>query len=185
MNIIVKPHGGESCYCRPDTTWERENRDFYSPDCVNEIYWAPILFARVSKAGKCIGPKFAGRYYDSVGFGILLYCNNTGIAFASCADHTSILPHPLLDQLILDDEQDFSVMKDDICMAAISAKCGEWRNLLENALCSASRLTSLRIGDFIALEMDDIKSLTSRENGDVSVKGLVNGAESFNFKIIF
>ena len=55
MNIIVKPYSGQHCYCRPDTTWERENKDFYVPDGVENLRWAPVLFARISKAGKHIG----------------------------------------------------------------------------------------------------------------------------------
>ena len=76
MNIIVKPYGSELCYCRPDTTWERENRDFYVPEGIGNISWAPVIFARVSKAGKCISPKFASRYFDAFGFGMLMYCNH-------------------------------------------------------------------------------------------------------------
>ena len=91
MNIIVKPYGSSLCYCRPDTTWERENKDFYSPECVKELHWAPIVFARISKAGKCIGGKFVSRYYDGYSFGVLLYCNDGPLAFTSCADHTSRL----------------------------------------------------------------------------------------------
>ena len=61
MNIVVKPYGSDLCYCRPDTTWERENRDIYSPECIDEWNAAPILFARISKAGKCISQKFISR----------------------------------------------------------------------------------------------------------------------------
>ena len=67
MNIIVKTFGGGVC-CRPDTSWEKENRDFYCPECAGAIHWAPVVFARISKAGKCIGEKFASRYYDAMGF---------------------------------------------------------------------------------------------------------------------
>ena len=70
MNIIVKPYGSGLCYCRPDTTWERENKDFYSPECVKELHWSPIIFVRISKAGKCIGGKFASRYYDEFALGV-------------------------------------------------------------------------------------------------------------------
>ena len=75
MNISVKPYGSNLCYCRPDTTWERENKDFYSPECVNEIYWTPVVFARICKAGKCISEKFVERYYDAFNFGALMYCS--------------------------------------------------------------------------------------------------------------
>ena len=71
MNIIVKPHGSDLCYCRPDTTWERENKDFYVPEGINELHWAPVLFVRISKAGTCIGKKFASRYYDAFSYAAL------------------------------------------------------------------------------------------------------------------
>ena len=58
MNIIVQPYGKTLGYCRPDTTWERENKDFYVPESVDTLLWTPVLFARISKAGKCIGEKF-------------------------------------------------------------------------------------------------------------------------------
>ena len=106
MNIIVKPHGSDLCYCRPDTTWERENKDFYVPDCVSEMHWAPVIFVRISKAGKCINPKFVSRYYDSYNYGTLLYCRpENGDSLISCADHTSLLPSPSLKGEELNDDE--------------------------------------------------------------------------------
>ena len=224
MNIIVKPYGSDLCHCRPDTTWERENKDFFSPECVNEIYWTPVVFARVSKAGKCVGSKFVGRYYDAVGCGMLLYCGTSGLsvssgdpsnpATAGCAlqrstgpfaeslatptrgwenaisdhqpirqlshivDKTSILPHPLFQPVVLEDEKEFTVSGSPVIMS-------EAKDLLEEALCKASELTSLRIGDFIAVELAAPAMLARREDGEVSVKGEFCEKEIFNFRIIF
>ena len=203
MNIIVKPYGSDLCYCRPDTTWERENRDFYSPECVNEVLWTPVVFARVSKAGKCIGKKFAQRYYDGVGCGMLMYCRVMDLPVTSCVDHTSILPMPLYDPVVLEDEKAFEVMRNgesyvtlrnngtnaDLSTGQVqddtqSGRC-EWISLLEDALCKASQLTSLRIGDFIAVELAPIAVLASLEDAKVSVNGTFCGNESFNFNILF
>ena len=199
MNIIVKPYGSSLCCCRPDTTWERENKDFYSPECVNEVMWTPVVFARVSKAGKCIGNKFVGRYYDGVGCGILMYCA-TDEAVTSCADHTSILPMPLYNPEVLDGRKEFVVTKNGNLSAArsigavspagqndlvMSTEQGEWRHLLEDAICNASRLTSLRIGDFVAAELTPLQSLATREESEVSVKGTFCDNDIFDFKIIF
>ena len=199
MNIIVKPYGSTLCSCRPDTTWERENKDFYSPECVNEVMWTPVVFARVSKAGKCIGNKFAGRYYDGVGCGILMYCA-TDEAVTSCADHTSILPMPLYNPEVLDGRKEFVVTKNGNLAAArsidavspagqndlvMSTEQGEWRHLLEDAICNASRLTSLRIGDFVAVELTPLQSLAAREESEVSVKGTFCDNDIFDFNIIF
>ena len=221
MNIIVKPYGSDLCYCRPDTTWERENKDFYSPECVNEIYWTPVVFARISKAGKCIGRKFVERYYDGVGCGMLLYCGTSGLSVNSGAprllsqtppsrgwhvtsvqqpiqntpttsfegsagvrslsevvDRSSILPHPLFLPAVLEDEKEFIVNDTSVILS-------EAKDLLEDAICKASELTSLRIGDFVAVELRELQKLACREDGNIAVKGEFCEKEIFSFNIIF
>ena len=196
MNIIVKPYGSDLCHCRPDTTWERENRDFYSPECVNEVLWAPVIFARISKAGKCIGAKFAARYYDAVGCGMLMYGAMEGSVDAdhpasrltsSCIDHTSILPMPMYEPVVLEDEKELLV---DI---AVTGSCAPVRTIipggagamLEEAICKASRLTSLRIGDYVAVELAPVSVLADKSAGEVAVHGTFCENEIFGFKIIF
>ena len=198
MNIIVKPYGSNLCYCRPDTTWERENKDFYSPECVNEIYWTPVVFARVSKAGKCVGSKFVGRYYDAVGCGMLLYCGTSTTSFDGSAgvrnlsevvDRSSILPHPLFQPVVLEDEKEFivSCQHDAQGDAALSHNIilSGAKDLLEEALCNASQLTSLRIGDFVAVELKELQKLAAREKGNIAVKGEFCEKEIFGFNIVF
>lgn len=178
MNIIVKPQGSDLCYCRPDTTWERENKDFYVPDCVSVLYWTPVLFARVSKAGKCINPKFVTRYYDAFNFGFLMYTGDGNVAFTSCADHTSILPAPL-PVSGLGGEYKVSLGGEEVFSAAADAV------LLEDALCKASQMTSVRIGDYVAVELDSLKPLASRSNGDVEISATLSDKNLYGFKIIF
>ena len=177
MNIIVKPQGSDLCYCRPDTTWERENKDFYVPDCVSVLYWTPVLFARVSKAGKCINPKFVTRYYDAFNFGFLMYTGDGNVAFTSCADHTSILPAPL-PVSGLGGEYKVSLGGEEVFSAADAV-------LLEDALCKASQMTSVRIGDYVAVELDSLKPLASRSNGDVEISATLSDKNLYGFKIIF
>ena len=191
MNIIVKPYGSELCYCRPDTTWERENRDLYSPECVNAWNWTPVLFARVSKAGKCISPKFVSRYYDSLNFGTLLYIDGADVASGSCVDHTSILPLPLFNPVVLEAEGNkFEVMKNDESVFSIETP-GEYcvqnglQQAIEAAICKASQLTSLRIGDYVAVELAPAALLAEKPEGSLTFKATFCENEIFNFKIIF
>lgn len=185
MNIIVKPYGSDLCYCRPDTTWERENRDLYSPDCVDEWQWAPVIFARISKAGKCISRKFAERYYDSVNFGALLYIGGSATAFSSCADHTSLLPGPLYNPVVLDNaENSFEVKKNGTCIH-LSQTGHETRNSIEEAICKASQLTSLRIGDMVAVELAVPATLARRAEGAMEFNGIFCGNSIFENKILF
>ena len=178
MNIIVKPYGSDLCYCRPDTTWERENKDFYSPECVNEIYWTPVVFARISKAGKCVGKKFVERYYDGIGCGMLMYCGNSTVV-----DKSSILPHPLFQPVVFEDEKEFIIRHSRLDRESVILSGA--KVLIEEALCTASQLTSLRIGDFVAVELKEQQKLACREDGTIAVKGEFCEKEIFSFNIIF
>ena len=119
MNIIVSLFGSNGTdYCfRPDTTLEKESFDYYIPDGVSELTYSPVLFVRLCRAGKAIGEKFAGRYYDSGGFGVLLYGESiigngaaAGLSMASSLDKTSLLPFPLIDKDVLENsENSFSL----------------------------------------------------------------------------
>ena len=191
MNIIVKPYGSSLCYCRPDTTWERENKDFYSPECVNELHWAPIVFARICKAGKCIGGKFAPRYYDAFNFGALLYCHTSespDIAFTSCADHTSLLPAPLYNPVVMENEDNIYEVKkhgEKIFTSRALSIEASLKEVIEDAICKASRLTTLRIGDFIAVELAPVSLMAASCDGETSLKATYCENELFDIKLIF
>ena len=182
MNIIIKPYGSDSCYCRPDTTWERENKDFYVPDNVKVLYWAPVVFARVSKAGKCINPKFVSRYYDSFGFGILFYTDEGNIAFSSCADHSSLLPLPLYNPVVAEGEDNqYKVVKNGEEIFCASPD----KTLIEEAVCKASQRTSVRIGDFVAAELDSLKPLAEQAEGEVQIKASFCENSLYDLKLVF
>lgn len=195
MNILVRPYGSDACYCRPDTTWERENKDFYVPEVIDEIHWTPIIFVRISKAGKCIGARFASRYYDAFNFGALLYCNSGETAFTSCVDHSSLLPSPLYNTVVMENEENvfevrrngdtvFGIPKASFARSA-SLNDSSLKEIVEDAICKASALTSLRIGDYVAVELTPAGLLASREEGEVALHGTYCENDIFDLKIIF
>lgn len=189
MNIIVRPSDHDLCYCRPDTTWERENRDYYCPDCLETLEWTPVIFARISKAGKCIGNKFIGRYYDAINFGALIYTGTEEIAFTSCTDHTSILPFPMYNPVVMENGENlYEVCKNNEVIFSTSnfqKSIIEIRQKLEESICLASQLTSLRIGDFVVVELAPRTQLAERENGEASLSLRFCGNEIFSNRIIF
>lgn len=186
MNIIVRPYGSRYCYCRPDTTWERENRDFYVPEGVRQLHWAPVVFVRISKAGKCIGRKFASRYYDAVNFGALLYCGEESgqIAYTSCADHTSILPSPLHETGVLENLEDtFEVKKNDEVIFRHGVE--GLAEKIEEAICQASKMTSVRIGDYVAVELAHAECLSSEDDGLNTISATFCDSGLFGLKLVF
>lgn len=188
MNIIVRPYGTDLTVCRPDTTWERENKDIFLPEETGGISYAPILFARVSKAGKCVGKKFASRYYDAINYGVLLYDmslldSKAGIAAASCTDHTSILPSPLYNICTLESGDNFfRFFKDGNEVYSTSKGTTA---MLEEAIVEASRRVSLRIGDMVCIELDGMNPLRLPEEKDsqTEIHATFCDNETFRLKI--
>ena len=104
MIIIVKTAAG-SIITRPETSWERNGTDFYPQEFIEAAACTPVVYARIGKSGRSVAARFAGRYYDSFGYGALLYPENLldgspeSIACASCIDHSSYLAGPLFGEV--------------------------------------------------------------------------------------
>ena len=188
MNItVLSPKG---VYCRPDTSLEREDKDFYIPDNVSDYAYTPVVFARISKAGKCIGRKFAGRYYDAIGFGALLYAcksSEADVATASCHDHTSILPQPLYNPITLENPSNAFALSID-GNEIFSVKVGEqdFKDIIEEALYKVSPIVSQRTGDFVAVELSEMKNLIEdvKEGEEHTLKGGFCDNALFEIKMI-
>lgn len=164
MNIIVRTYGG-NIIVRPDTTWSRNNDDYFVPDFVDSISWSPVLCVRISRLGKHIAERFAPRYYDGCGKGILLYPENLmdgseeSYACASILDRTSCIVLPEGD---------------------LSALTADEKSLVDSALAQASRLCRVRAGDILAVELAAREPLCSRGEGKYRVS-----KEGASFDILF
>lgn len=187
MNIIVKTSSGHITV-RPDTTWEKDNEDFFPPEFVNEVTYSPVLFARVLKPGRSVGRKFASRYYDSVGYGVLLYPENMfdgtpeGYAQAICLDHTSFLPAPMFPPQRLEKDAEFRLYRNDDELFAFDQPS---LNMIEETLVEATRFLYIRTGDLIAIELDARKPLTGRTESEVRITGTFGQDKILDFQIIF
>lgn len=98
MNILVVPNQQQGFYYRPDSTLIRDLRAYYLPDEVDQIRVSPVLSLRMRKPGKAIAPRFAERYWDSVGFGLLIHprLKNQEQAYRefveNSLDYTTLIP---------------------------------------------------------------------------------------------
>lgn len=165
MNILVKTFGGH-IVARPDTTWEKNSSDFFPPDFVESLSFTPVCFCHISKAGKSVGGRFASRYYDGVGVGLMLYPDNLmdgsleGFAQACCLDHTSFLHLQTLPPQVLDEEGcDFKINLDGKELRSFSDLS---RNTLEEAIVQATKTTFIRRGDIVAVELEERSFLAGR-----------------------
>ena len=176
MNILVRTVPGHTVL-RPDTSWERYDRDFYLPDDLSQISFTPVAVARICKPGRCVGARFVQRYLDAFGYGILLYPDDLddgspeGFAAAGCVDGTTLIELPEAPSL----EGGCTLYRDGAAIFSTPAPAIDWGAQLE----AASRFTYIRSGDLLAVELAARAPLTRREETPVRITG-----PSIDFRII-
>jgi len=130
MNIIVvRPDG--SWYSRPDTTLEREAKDFYLPDSFSEVSVCDSFFVRIVKAGKAIGAKFVERYVNTFAEAKLLYGEPGGSPYIDAST------------VVVSGEKPISELEPELFERVVSS------------LCEITRITSIRIGDLVFFETSE------------------------------
>lgn len=193
MNIIVRTCTGQYI-TRPDTTWEKDNEDFYPPEFIQKLSYTPILFARISKPGRSVSKQFAHRYYDAINYGVLLYPENlingseTSFATASMIDHTSFLPSPLYDRITLGEEENefkLFVKKEGEEEKELFFFNKGTEQMISEALSEATSYIYIRTGDILCIELDSRKDLTEREDGQVYLRGTYCNNPLLDFNIVF
>jgi hypothetical protein len=194
MNIIVSPYQKETFYCRPDSTLIRALEEYYIPDQVEKITASPVMYIKTLRAGKAIAHRFAERYIDSYGFGLLLHPSLKKDIFPeeehrpfieNSLDYTSIIPllsFPESD-LINANTHTFEL---DLNYRTVfhTFNVPSFEQIMER-ITVISRYCSLRIGDFIAIELDEAKEivLSQANNHPPRIIGKVDGETIFNFVV--
>lgn len=187
MNILVKTASGR-VIVRPDTTWEKDNEDAFLPEFVDRVTYAPVMFARISKPGRSVSARFADRYYDGISFGVLLYPENLvdgseeGFACASCLDHTSFLPFPVYNKVTLGREGNvFELRRNGEEVFSFNAATA---TMVEEAIEQVTRYCYIRVGDLLAIELQERRELCLREDGQAQMDGSWCGNDLLDFKVI-
>lgn len=187
MNILVRTYSAK-CIVRPDTTWERDNEDVFLPEFVKKVSYTPVLFARISKPGRSVAARFAERYYDGIGYGVLLYPENLidgseeGFCCASCLDHTSFLPFPIYNKLTLGREGNaFELFADGKPLFEYNAGNA---GMIDKAIEKATESTYIRTGDILAIELAPRTHLCSEGDESIRITGTYCGNGTIDFRII-
>jgi len=185
MNIVVKTFDNHSIV-RPDTTLERNNKDFFLPDFVSSLSYSPVLFAKICKPGKSISTKFAPRYYDGVNFGVLFYASNLivggpyDMADASCIDHSSFLAFPTFDPSELQYGRDFKLRIEG---KEVFTYSGGNVQMIDLAIEELSRKVFLRTGDVVAIELETHIDLPGTNAEGLHFEGSWLDKEILNFSV--
>jgi len=152
MNFVIR-HTDGRITSRLDTTINRQNIDFYVPDGVKELLWAPALYIRLKKSGKAVGEQYASRYYEALSFGALFYPDGSDVC-----DCSTLLPMPLYNiQTLWGDGNTFSVKLDE--REIFSLRVEDIRGSVNSIIADCSVNTAVRLGDYVAAELQSLSPL--------------------------
>lgn len=136
MNILtIRPDGDYAA--RPDTTLEKEERDFYLHEDFSSVILHKGLAVRISRAGKAIPARFARRYYDCCGDARVIYCVS-GNGLRCDVDHSTML---------------------DEVTSPVSTLPEDRLASIDETLSRITRWTSVRTGDILIFENEESVTL--------------------------
>ncbi len=172
MNIITVPYNSDFHYIRPDISLNRDSNDYFCPENITEIAVVPFIYIRMERAGKAISAKFANRYCSQMGYGVSLSAKsliveNCPVSFQtanSLDNSTYISPLFQPEQYPAEDvlkgleymEQNISGFRIDDgnpWKSLLASDIGEIMKLFYGKMEKITRYTSVRTGDFIAMEL--------------------------------
>lgn len=154
MNIVTVPYNSDFYYIRPDISLNRDSNDYFCPDEVTEITVAPFVYIRMDKAGKAISYKFAGRYCSQIGYGVNLTAQSLinkdypmSFLTANSLDNTTYVS-----KLYLPEEFPANDLQDN-SLQILNTE--ELIDRFHKQIEKITRLTSVRTGDLILLELTE------------------------------
>lgn len=145
-------------FLKPDSALLMKRQPFFYPDFSNDVHHEVEVVVRIDKVGKCIEPRFAHKYYDSVALGIDFTARDlqanfkkSGLpwALAKGFDDSAVLsPFVTLEELKKPiDDLNFSLKKN-----GETVQVGNTKDMIfsvDNLIAYVSRFMTLKTGDLI------------------------------------
>lgn len=145
-------------FLKPDSALLMKRQPFFFPDFSNDVHHEVEVVVKINKVGKCIEPRYARKYYDSVALGIdftardmqsELKSKGLPWALAKGFDDSAVLsPFVSLSELGKDvGELDFSLKKN-----GEPVQVGNTRDMIfsvDQLIAYVSRFMTLKTGDLI------------------------------------
>lgn len=154
MNIFTITNNNSSFYVRPDTSLAKDETQYYCLPNIGELKLSRFIFARASKAGKCIAAKFAHRYYSKVGYGVQIIAPEL---IDSNIPESWLLAHSLDCSTFLSGRE-----------KTAEELSQQQREIIDIAFEMVSKYISIRTGDYITIEIssESINSTTEKVSLD-------------------
>jgi len=160
VNLVTIEGNGESFFMTPDTSINRDGKDYFCPEFADEFAVACFLYVRIAKNAKSVGERYAARYISGFGYGIRLEaCNMGGNGvqygdFLSVALDNTAYISPLLTQEEFVSIQPSLKIGNTNIGAIDQSDITKVLNDYQKVIANITRVSTLRSGDIILFETD-------------------------------
>jgi len=162
VNILTVSRDLSKFRFRSDSSLIRSQERYYIPDFVDSLSFSPIVCFRCSRPGKAVEERFAHRYVESFGYGILLHpelspsVTENRDFITSSLDFTTVIPvkdYPFSDYDAASGPGSLSVTLNGHTVADSPVLPGH--DEIGVLIAGITRFTTIRTGDLIAVELTD------------------------------
>lgn len=160
MNLITIKNNGEFFYTTPDTSLNRDSKDYFCPEYADEFAVVCFYYVRIEKNAKAVTEKYANRYISGFGYGIKMEAVNIGgkdnpyrYSMASALDNTIYISRCIT-------QEEFAGLRPDLKINNINIKQNNIIpvesviNSYQKVIANITNISTLRSGDIILFEAD-------------------------------
>ncbi|SNR16961.1 fumarylacetoacetate hydrolase family protein [Tenacibaculum jejuense] len=174
-------------FLKPDSAILPKNIPFFIPPFSNEIHYEVEVLVKINKVGKHISPKFAHKYYDTVGLGIdftardvQAVCKEKGLPWekAKAFDGSAIVGQFFPKEDFDLENLSFQLQKNEEIVQDGNTSSMLWK--IDELIAYVSQYFTLKKGDLIFTGTP--AGVGKVEENDI-LTGTIEGKQSFQIKV--
>ncbi|WP_442265575.1 fumarylacetoacetate hydrolase family protein [Tenacibaculum sp. ZS6-P6] len=174
-------------FLKPDSAILPKNIPFFIPPFSNEIHYEVEVLVKINKVGKHISPKFAHKYYDTVGLGIdftardvQAVCKEKGLPWekAKAFDGSAIVGQFFPKEDFDLENLSFQLQKNEEVVQDGNTSSMLWK--IDELIAYVSQYFTLKKGDLIFTGTP--AGVGKVEENDI-LTGTIDGKQSFQIKV--
>lgn len=160
MNLITIKDNGEFFYTTPDTSLNRDSKDYFCPESIDKFAVVCFYYVRIEKNAKAVTEKYANRYISGFGYGIKMEAVNIGgednpymYSMSSALDNTAYISPCITQEEFTGLKPNFKIDNIDIAPNDIIS-AGSVISSYQKVIANITSISTLRSGDIILFEAD-------------------------------
>ncbi len=160
VNLVTIKGNGESFFMTPDTSINRDGKDYFCPEFADEFAAACFLYVRIAKNAKSVGEKYAARYISGFGYGVRLEACNIPDNGAQYRDFISVAFDNTAYISPLFTQEEFVSIRPTLKIGNTNMGAIDQSDIAkviddyQKVIANITRISTLRSGDMLLFETD-------------------------------